>query len=181
MSIFSNNKFLIAIIVILIATNISTILTVRYKSAHKVRSYQENRGGNIKLPTSRFGMFFREQLNLNEEQHAQFREFRQQYHPHVHGLTNNMREKRMELLTELSKEHPDTLILNNISKEIGDMHTMLKIATNEYFLNMKSVCTPEQQTKLTEIFRTMLNKESRPEMRGNRVDKGRQRKQRREQ
>jgi len=159
MNIFSRSRLYIAIIIILIATNISTLLTVRYQTSKKFNTYQESSGSNIEIPRTHLGRFFRDELNLTREQHFKFREFRQQYHAYVFDLTGQMQEKRLELLDELSKEHPDTLVLNRISTEIGDMHTLLKKATNEYFLSMKNVCKPEQQKKLTEIFRSMLNQE----------------------
>ena len=72
-------------------------------------------------------------------------------------MYDSLHIKRHELLVELAKEKPDTTVLLTISNEIGTMHSQLKMATNNFYLNMKSVCTPEQQAKLNEIFEAILD------------------------
>ena len=157
MSIFTRSKLLIFIILLLVATNISTIVTVWHKTNNQSEQYNIVSDNNIDQPRLQRGRHFRDELNLSPEQFRQFRQFRQQYHPIVHDLKTQMNYKRVELLNELSKVQPDTLILNQISIDIGVMHTEMKMATNAYFINMKSVCSPQQQEKLTEVFKAMLN------------------------
>jgi hypothetical protein len=60
------------------------------------------------------------------------------------------------MVTELGKETPDESRLENISKEIGDMHTKLKKETIGYYMKMKAECNAEQKVKLNEIFMSML-------------------------
>ena len=164
MSIFTRSKFLVFIILLLVATNISTIVTVWHKTDNKSEQYHTVVDDNINKPRTQRGRHFRDELNLSPEQFRQFRQFRQQYHPIVHYLTTQMKYKRVELLNELSKDQPDTLILNQLSRDIGLMHTEMKMATNDYFINMKSVCTPQQQEELTEVFRAMLNPKNNMDM-----------------
>lgn len=157
MSIFTRNKFLIFIILLLVATNVSTLITVWHKTGDNSTLQISNANDNIEQPRINRGRHFRDELNLSPKQFRQFRQFRQQYHPIVHELKTQMDTKRVDLLNELSLEQPDTLVLNQISKDIGEMHTLMKMATNNYFINMKSVCTPEQQVKLVDVFKAMLN------------------------
>ena len=46
-----------------------------------------------------------------------------------------------------------------IANEIGMLHSKLKFQTYKHYLDMKSICTEEQEEKLIKIFKSMLYKE----------------------
>jgi Spy/CpxP family protein refolding chaperone len=152
MSIYTRNRLLGFIIILLIALNISTIVTVRYRMKKHIESYD----ADVEHYQDQRGKHFREELNLDKEQFEKFKQYRKQYYPIVYNLQSKMHEKRLMLLEELSKENTDTVKLNEISREIGRMHTEMKIATNKYFINLKSVCTREQQLKLFKFYKAIL-------------------------
>lgn len=155
MKIHYNNKILIWITAILVVTNISTIGTIIYQTYFK-----QNEQEQIKIPNNRFGRFFRDELNLNYEQHQQFRNFRRKFHKNANILKNQMQTKRNEMIFQLGKEKSDTAYLHELAKEIGNLHEELKHLTFEYYLNMKSVCDKEQKEKLHRIFKVMINEKA---------------------
>lgn len=152
-----NKNILIWIIVILAITNISTIGTIIYHSYFQENTIQDNKSQQIEIPDCRLGRFFKEELNLNYEQHQQFRNFRQKFHREANILANEMQVKRNELMIELREEKSDTICLDKLAREIGNLHSELKHLTFEYYLEMKNVCTPEQKEKLSQIFNAMTN------------------------
>ena len=150
-------SILIWIIVILALTNISTIATIVYHSYFSQDTIQKNNSQQIEIPDSRLGRFFKEELNLNYEQHQQFRSFRQKFHREANILADEMQVKRNELMIELRKEKSDSISLDKLAREIGNLHSELKHLTFEYYLEMKNVCTDEQKEKLFQIFNSMTN------------------------
>ena len=55
------------------------------------------------------------------------------------------------------QEKSDTIILNKLSKDLGNLHTELKNLTIQYYLDMKEVCNEKQKVKLFQLFKTMVN------------------------
>ncbi|TLX75366.1 periplasmic heavy metal sensor [Labilibacter sediminis] len=102
-----------------------------------------------------WGRYYREQLNLNQEQHIKFREYRRTFHPIAHGIADEMTQVREKIFEELNSKHPDSLRLNKLSDKIGELHSSLKKHTNKYYLDMKNICNEEQQVKLYAIFQLM--------------------------
>ncbi|NPA67529.1 MAG: periplasmic heavy metal sensor [Chlorobi bacterium] len=152
-----NKNTLIWIVVILAITNISTVGTILYRAYFEKTKPEINYSQTIKIPQSRLGRFFRNELNLNIEQHRKFRQFRQEFHAKANIITAEMQKKRNEMLNELAEENSDTAHLHKLAEELGDLHEDLKHLTFEYYLNMKSICNAEQKEKLFEIFKSMTN------------------------
>lgn len=148
--------FLIWIIVILATLNIGTITTLLLQRNQSDLSAFENIE-KIEIPKSRLGRFFREELNLNQQQHIAFREYRQKFHIKASQITMQMQQKRKEMMLELQKENSDSIVLHSIAKELGELHEQLKHATFEYYLSMKKQCNKEQQKKLFAIFYNISN------------------------
>jgi Spy/CpxP family protein refolding chaperone len=157
MAVFTKTKILTAVIIVLLATNISTFYTVWKLSDNTILAPNTAKSKKAFNPNIPMGRLLSRELQLTPEQMSKFREFRKDYYPYVHMIYDSLHLKRHEMLKELAKENPDTVILLSISKDIGIMHADLKMATNNFYLNMKNVCTPEQQEKLNNIFEAMLN------------------------
>ena len=155
-----NKGILIWIIVILAVTNISTVGTIVYHLYFQENVVQNSNLDQIDIPESHLGRFFRDELDLNSNEHQQFRNFRQNFHEQANILTNKMQIKRNEMMTELGKENSDIIYLHTLAREIGNLHTELKQLTIEYYLKMKNICTPEQTEKLFQIFNAMINQEA---------------------
>jgi hypothetical protein len=60
--------------------------------------------------------------------------------------------KRTDLLEELTKENPDTAILKMISEEIGKIQGNLTMNAVNQYLQLRDVCDPDQQQKLTSLY-----------------------------
>lgn len=157
MNYFKQNKISTWVIIILLATNVSTIATILYNKSTGKKSVRDSE--EIFIPDRGLGRFFRDELDLTIDQHRQFRSFRQDYHIKASKITRQLKEKRSEMLNELSAGNSDTNNLLLIADEIGELHKELKHLTFEYYLNLKEICNENQREKLFAIFNSMQNSE----------------------
>lgn len=150
------SKIYIWLIIILLVTNVATIGSVLY---HVYTEKKAEPVQKTEMPNEQRTRFLVEQLNLNVEQADQFRNLNRTFNRTANPVTRELEQLRLEMLEELAASQPDKNKLENIAREIGDLHTELKETTIDFYLQMKSVCTEEQQTKLYQIFHSMLNQE----------------------
>ena len=86
-----------------------------------------------------------------------FRTANRNFNPRVRQLSMEMGTMRQEMVNELAKENPDRQKLDSLAAAFGDLHRQLKEQTINYYMELRSMCTPEQQQQLHMLFRTMLN------------------------
>jgi Spy/CpxP family protein refolding chaperone len=153
------NRTLIGIIVILIATNISTVGSFYYHRFNENKTTEEKEENQTSIPGDQRTRFFREELGLNDEQLIPFREVNRTFNRTARGIEMDLAQLREELITELGTENPDSTKLDQLANDIGENHKNLKKVTATFYLNMKNICTDEQKVKLHNIFQSMLNKD----------------------
>ncbi len=151
-------RILIWIIVVLLATNLSMGISFLYHKQQDKKFLEQQEEADIEVPSERRTRFFREQLNLGQDQMDIFRELNRNYNKTAWRFTRQLETLRTEMIREMGKENPREKTLNSISEQIGELHTNLKKETIDYYMQMKEVCNEEQQIKLNEIFLSMLKK-----------------------
>ncbi len=67
-----------------------------------------------------------------------------------------MCETNVAILEELSKPEADKAALDSLAKKYGVLSTSLRRHTIDYFVNLKNICTEDQQKRLTQIFKDMM-------------------------
>jgi len=158
----STNKYriLIWIIVITIVINLSAIGSYYYNRITESKSEEVMQENQTTLPGEQRTRFFRDELNLNAEQLKQFREINRDFNWTARSIETNLAQLRKDLITELGTPNPDSIRLDKLAVEVGNNHCKLKQVTTTFYLEMKKICTTEQQAKLHEIFQSMLNKDN---------------------
>ena len=154
-------RILIWIIVILIATNLSTIGSFYYHRITELKAAASKEEVQTTLPGEQRTRFFRDELNLNNDQIDQFRDINRTFNRTARGIEMNLAQLREDLIKELGTQNPDSARLSQMAIEVGNNHRELKQVTTTFYLNMKKICTTKQQAKLHEIFQAMLNKDNR--------------------
>lgn len=149
-------RMLVWVIVILLATNLSMAITFLYHKQQDKKAAQQTEESAVEVPAEQRTRFFREQLNLNQEQGNQFRELNRNYNRSAREITIQLEKLRNEMVAELGKTELAKEKLEEITKTIGELHTQLKNVTIDYYLGMKTVCDDNQKEKLNEIFQSML-------------------------
>lgn len=143
------NIAVIAIIILLIVnvTTISTIVYLRYKKPVPDR----------RSATERSYRELRKEMRLNTIQKRMFREQGLRYKEKlslIHQESNNIRK---QILDELSKPEPDTIILFNLAEKSGELHVKLKKNTIKQLMGLKKTWNPEQYEMLDKVFRHAIN------------------------
>ncbi len=160
MSKININRILVLGIVLLLVTNISTIVGIVWhlKNDEFAKPAQQEESDDVdNMPR---GQFFNHKLNLDQEQTYIFRDLFHQYKIDAGKISGLMDKHRKEMIDELISENPDSLALDRISGNIGVLHKQLKELTINYFLDMKRNCDPEQEQKLHDIFNSLLNEQA---------------------
>ncbi|HMQ44384.1 Spy/CpxP family protein refolding chaperone [Mariniflexile maritimum] len=151
-----NIKILLGIIGLLVLLNLSIVGTILYRK-NEITNYKSQNNNEKASPTKHLGRYFKEALNLSNQQQRAFQEIRQRYHQNSDILLEKMDKNRNDIVTELGKPASDTLKLHQLSKNLGHLHTALKNLTIQYYLDMKAICHEDQKTKLFQTFKMMVN------------------------
>ncbi len=150
-------RILIWVIAILMATNLSMGISFLYHKQQDKKLLERIDEETIDLPSQQRTRFFREQLNLEPDQVEIFRELNRNFNRTAWQINHQLERLRIDMVNELGREKPDEKRLVTVTKEIGELHTLLKDETIDYYLAMKEVCTEEQQNKLNELFLSVLH------------------------
>lgn len=105
------------------------------------------------------GSYMQKRLNLSGHQFEKFTSARMSFQKNAWDIKNQLRDLRIDFLSELKETEPDTIKIQKISEEIGRLHTELKIETSRYYLNLKHICNIDQQNELNDIFMMMMDGE----------------------
>jgi hypothetical protein len=155
----NKHSLMVWAIVVLVVMNITTLATVLYHQHQSCKNIVTNNSSSKQLEadTEKFsGRYFRDQLNLSNEQMDKFREFNFIFRPQARDITIKLATIRKEMLVELASEKSDTAKLSVLSDSIGYYHSRLKRLTYTYYLDIKSICNTEQQQKLEQLVREMF-------------------------
>lgn len=147
----STYRILIWIIVILSATTISMGISFCYHKQQD-RKALEKKIEQVEMPSEQRTRFFREQLDLRQDQMNIFRELNRNYNRSARQISLQLEELRVAMINEMGVKYPDQGKLNSVSDSIGQLHSNLKDLTIRYYLDMKKECDEQQQIKLNEIF-----------------------------
>jgi len=143
--------------------NITTLITVLY---HKNQVFHKEVAAIPDSTKSEIasvlysGRYFRNELNLSNEQMYKFSQFNPEFRQEVRLINLKLAEKRQEMLVEMAEKNSDKNRLNMLSDSIGYLHASLKKVTYMYYLNFKNICNQEQQKKLEQLFSEMFNNDT---------------------
>jgi len=155
----NKKSILIWLVVILVFLNVSTIATILY------HNYQEKiEKQNIVLDTQGQnplnGRYFRQTLEFSDSQMEVFREVNREFRPNANRIILKIDSLKKEMFVEIKKTVSDTIKLNALALETGNLHAELKRETNRFYLKIKTVCTPSQLEKLQDAFSPLFRNES---------------------
>lgn len=166
-------KLLQWLVVLLIALNLSTIISIAY---HKQQESADNELiiFNANSESRLNGRYFRHSLGFDNEQMDAFRTANRSFQPKVSAIVFRIDSLKQATFSELKKDHPDKTRLNYLSEEIGLQHATLKKETNEFYIHIKDVCTDSQRAQLNEVFSPLFKNqyEGNPGMRRGRQLQG---------
>jgi Spy/CpxP family protein refolding chaperone len=160
MKVINKNNWMVWAIAVLAVMNLTTLITVIYhrnKVVEQVAVITPYQSKSEYTSINYSGRYFRDELNLSNEQMNSFSEFNTAFRQKVMAINRNLYIKREEMLAEMAKQICDTNRLNLLSDSIGYLHASLKKQTYLYYMNFKNICTEQQQEKLKQLFGEMFS------------------------
>lgn len=149
MDTLKKSRTIIIILAILLLVTLSALATVLYRQHRESIRMQvtaENR------QCSATGSFLQNELGLTETQLSSVEESCGACRGSSQCLRDNLRDKKKELIDELSREPSDTARLNKIAAEFGTAQSDVVRMMIRQYLEIKTVCTPEQRKKLASLY-----------------------------
>ncbi|MBP6661553.1 MAG: hypothetical protein KA172_00540 [Paludibacter sp.] len=157
----NKNTILIWLVVILVLLNVSTIATILYHNYQEQIEKQDivldSQGQN---PLN--GRYFRQTLGFTDSQMEVFREVNHEFRPNANRIIIKIDSLKNEMFAEIKKTSSDTVRLNALALQTGNLHAQLKQETNRFYLKIKAVCVPQQLEKLQEAFSPLFRNEPCP-------------------
>ncbi|MCF6240338.1 MAG: Spy/CpxP family protein refolding chaperone [Bacteroidales bacterium] len=159
MEIITKKRLLIGTIVILLIMNISALSTIAYykysakKHIEQIRE-KKKRGINSyrgKNYGQRVKKYVRKELNLSDEQFKKYSHLKDINMQKSRDLWKQINEKRSLTFKEYCKEHPDTLLLMQLSEDIGNLHKQVHREMIRHFNEVEKILDPEQKKQFREM------------------------------
>ena len=151
----TKTRVLVWIIIGLAALNLATIVTVLVRTRQAEAPFYGNR--NQGCNNQGFsGRAIRDQLQLTDEQMNQFRNINRPFREKAWQIADDIRRNKATMIDLMSRDDVDTRSLDALSDSIGSSHARLRREMVQYFLQLKAMCTPEQRTKLVELFKQQM-------------------------
>ena len=106
-------------------------------------------------PHHRVERFLQKELNLTSDQKTKFKELRDQHLLITNKYHGELQKNKKQLFEALAKNPPDTILINDILQKEGEIHALLEKALVQHFMDLKGVCSKDQQEKLGAFFGKM--------------------------
>jgi len=154
---FRKMKLAVWIVVILTVTNLATIGTIVYHSyVRKSDHYSDGKKVDHQGPGK---LFLQKELNLSKPQEEKFNESRGHFFSDSKIIFKQLEAKRIAIIAEIGRVSPDSTLLFKYSDEIGVLHASLKRLTIKHLLELKHLCTQEQNVKLDSLYQRLIGPE----------------------
>jgi hypothetical protein len=102
------------------------------------------------------GRFFRQELGFNNQQMETFRELNQRFRPITMEITFRIDSLKEEIYNLLTGGKADSLQLQKLSEEIGQLHGRLKNETVRFYVRLNALCDSQQKEKLAAVFKPLF-------------------------
>ena len=168
MNLRQKNRILSWTLIIILIFNISAIGTLIYKHHQFVREcnnreqffgkHHPNMTNMNFSPKQRikrkdiYKNFLIKEINLTPEQQNKFDKIRKNFVSQTYTLFDSIRHYNNKIDSQLDYDKPDTLLINNYSSRIGNLHKRIKIRYIKYNLQIKSILNPKQKKEYFDAF-----------------------------
>lgn len=154
MKILSNTKILAILLIISLILNLMILGIFAY---HKYIIKTPETHTNNEIPPHRMMQFFKQELNLSEEQQKDFKILRNNFIDTAKTLQQQMDIIREEIYFETLNQQGDIESIKNKSDSLGILHAKLKVLSSKYFIDMLSMCDENQNPIMKDIIMSIQN------------------------
>ena len=156
MNYFSTRRVAAWTIILLILLNLST-MAMLWMTRYQKPAIRPPKNGDRATE-----QFLQQELGLTDEQARQFEELRQEHFQESKPIVEAMQQLKRELLEEVFASAPESETMQNIAEQIGTRQAELETLRYRHFLELKSLCQPEQVQKFRALFHEISPPEAHP-------------------
>ncbi|PKL89389.1 MAG: hypothetical protein CVV23_05520 [Ignavibacteriae bacterium HGW-Ignavibacteriae-2] len=154
MDIFKQKRYMVLIIIVLIIFNLST-LTMLWVG-RPPQSIGDQVPINPRKKQAQLEKLLKTELMFNDSQIAGFLDLRDKHNRQINKLSMDIRELKREMFDKVLLAEPQPMISDSLLKLTMDKQAELERITFEHFLNIKNLCSSEQQKKLRILMHEVL-------------------------
>lgn len=145
MNFFSHNKYLFWLLIFLVVVNISALVTM-FVIFPKLSVPEPQRAcGNT-------GKCISEELALSSGQTGKVNQILEKNKNQTQSFRDTILNNRANLLEEIAKPNPDTVIINKYIEAIYSAQKEIQKTSVDQYLALKEICTPEQSERLSNLY-----------------------------
>lgn len=145
-------KIISIILIILLVVNLAglgTLLFYKFSGPRPPRNFAGK--GCMHHPTKGenpcFNDFLKKELNLSKKQEDDFMKIKNDYQDLARNYMDSIEQLKGVMFDEMIKEKPDNKVIEANTVKSTELFTMLQKKTVDHFLSIKSIFTPEQQSR----------------------------------
>jgi len=150
MNFFQKDKVIIWVLTGLLIITLSALGTMMYYRMNAPVATSEGKACSGKCD------LLSEELGLSAEQEQKVEQIRASCRMNGMVISDSLQLNRANLVTELSKDAPDTVLLRQMAQKIGELQARLTNQTIDRYLLISKVCTPAQREKLSSLYFEMM-------------------------
>jgi Spy/CpxP family protein refolding chaperone len=110
--------------------------------------------------------FLKQELNLNDEQSHGLGRIRSEFRLTSQPIADRIKETRKAMIDEMGQKQPDTILLKQLSDELGHLQGEITYQIANQYLNIKDICTPDQALRLNSAYQYLFGIEDSSQQRG---------------
>lgn len=149
MEIFSQNKLLKSIILVLILLNLTVIGVYQFKSRGDGRKPPKVERNDKRDVSS----VLEKELNLTDAQSEKINQLRRKFFEREKGLSDSIRSLRDSLNIIMFGKNTDTTVTVRIARNIAGHEYTMEMLRIEQAQEFKKICTPAQVEKFSDLVR----------------------------
>ena len=143
-------------VILLIVINISSLATIYFHKKIRDKKIEEFQNRQEKIHIRGMYRFLKDELQLNNSQFQQFQDINHRNMIESRNIAKKLSVSRHYMMTEIAKKNPDQDKLEELAKNIGNLHYELKMLSIDHFMELKEICNEEQQEGLQKLFMQMI-------------------------
>ncbi len=159
MDFFTNNKIVRWLLLVLFIINISALITIAYKGFRAPPPPPPHPPGAPPGMGSEFpdlSRFIKVEMDFNDEQKEKFNNLRTGYFENSKPRMDGIRESKLKIIDELTKDSPDRNLIDTESENSGRLLTEVERLNADFFISAYAICNESQKKKL-QMFLKNLN------------------------
>lgn len=148
----SKYRTLIAIIVLLLITNIAVL------AYFMLNKKPQERGGRNDKTRPGFEAVLQKEVGFNEQQIAQFKTLKSQHWATAKRKMEELKKVKLNLFNLTKEESPSDSVINNLADSIASLQKQIELNSFQHFKATRKICTTEQQPSYDSLMRKIITK-----------------------